>query len=191
MSETIWYEDPRGFITANNFIKIIPNRRHTYAEQLNAVFRFALYYGAIVTLLRHNYDMLLIPIGAGVVTFLLYRSFSASILVKNSTEPWSSEGCVRPTKQNPFMNVLNADDRTRQPACDPLAPTVKKEIDSKFEASMFYDIDDVWARNNAGRCFYTTPSTTVPNDQTSFAEWLYSGVRAGGKQTRPPRNAIF
>ena len=88
------------------------------------------------------------------------------------------------------MNVLNSDNRQREAACDPLDPEVKYEIENKFEKSIFRDIDDVWERNNAGRTFYTTAATTIPNDQTGFAEWLYSGLRAGGKQTRPPRNAI-
>eukprot|EP00873_Tetraselmis_striata_P043869 jgi/Tetstr1/464133/TSEL_008938.t1 len=190
MSETIWYEDPRGFVTAGNLLRIVPTTRQTYAEQLNAVFRLSIIYGVVVALLRRSFDMLLVPIGVGAVTFLLYRSFRHSGRGA-ITEPWKAEGCVRPTKQNPFMNVLGSEDRTRSPACDPLDPAVKDTVQNKFEESMFYDVDDVWARNNAGRNFYTMPSTTVPNDQTSFAEWLYSGVRAGGKQTRPPRNAIF
>ena len=190
MSETIWYDDPRGLFTRDTFLRIVPARDQAYAEQLNSVLRLSVYYGLAVTLLRKNYDMLLIPLGVAAVTFLLYRSFRSAGTAAAS-EGWRAEGCVRPTKQNPFMNVLNSDARTRKPACDPLDPAVKTAIDDKFQKTMFYDIDDVWARNNAGRSFYTTPSTTVPNDQTSFAEWLYSGVRAGGKQTRPPRNAIF
>lgn len=190
MSEIIWYENPRGLFTKDNFLKIVPVKNQTYAEQLNSVLRLSVYYGLMVTMFRQNYDMLLIPLGVAAITFLLYKSFRSSGK-KELSENWSSEGCVRPTKQNPFMNVLNSDKRSRNPACDPLDPAVKTTIDNKFQQSMFYDIDDVWSRNNAGRSFYTTPSTTIPNDQTSFAEWLYSGVRAGGKQTRPPRNAIF
>ena len=35
------------------------------------------------------------------------------------------------------------------------------------------DVDDLFGRYNSQRQFYTMPSTTVPNDQKSFAEWLY------------------
>eukprot|EP00873_Tetraselmis_striata_P033943 jgi/Tetstr1/454207/TSEL_041126.t1 len=195
VTETIWYDDPRGFLTSGNFLAILPTRQNSYAGQLNAVLRLSLYYGLIVTLFRRDIDMLLIPLGVAAVTFLLYRSFQTSASLSwgggGAAEAWTAETCVRPTRSNPFMNVLNSDERDRKPACDPLDPVVKSSVNAKFQDSLFHDIDDVWARNNAGRAFYTTPATTVPNDQTSFAEWLYGGMRAGGKQVRPPRNSIF
>ena len=191
MAESIWYADPWNFITADNFWRIIPIKgMQSYAEQLNAVLRLAVYYAVVISVVRQDLHSFLVPIFVGAVTFFLYKSFKARGF---SAEPISGTGneCVVPTKQNPFMNVLGADDRKRSPACDPLSPAVKQRVDETFTSSMFYDVDDVWSRNNASRNFYTTASTTVPNDQTGFAEWLYGGVRAGGKQTRPPRNAIF
>jgi hypothetical protein len=191
-SESIWYEDPHEFLSFKNFTRILPLPNEPYAEQLNTVLRLALYYGLLVTLFGRGYVMLWIPVIVAGITFLLYRSFQRSPKPMVATSPLpDGESCTKPSKHNPFMNVLASDARSRNPACDPLDPNVKKKVSEKFSGSMFYDIDDVWARNNAGRTFYTTPVTTVPNDQTSFAEWLYSGVRAGGKQTRPPRNSIF
>ena len=191
MPEGIWYEDPRGFIGRDTFARVVPLAGQSYAEQLNAVLRLSLYYGVLIAVLRRNYDMLLIPMGVAGLTWLLYTSFHRKGARSSTVEPWQDEGCVRPTRSNPFMNVLASDERTREPACDPLDPVVKQSVDDSFRRSIFYDVDDVWARNNAGRNFYTTPATAVPNDQTGFAEWLYSGVRAGGKQTRPPRNALY
>lgn len=191
MAESIWYADPWNFITAGNFWRVIPSKAtQSYAEQLNAVMRLAVYYAVVVSVFRQDVNSFLVPVVVGAVTFFLYNSF------KNrgfAAEPFSgtNKDCVLPTKQNPFMNLLGADDRQRAPACDPLSPEVKQRVDETFTSSMFYDVDDVWSRNNASRNFYTTASTAVPNDQTGFAEWLYGGVRAGGKQTRPPRNAIF
>jgi hypothetical protein len=34
-------------------------------------------------------------------------------------------------------------------------------------------VDDLFNRNTSQRQFYTTPVTTIPNDQTGFARWLY------------------
>jgi hypothetical protein len=153
--------------------------------------RLALYYGVVVTVMRNDLDMLVIPVAAAGVTYLLYSSFGKRGAEKFE-EPWQRGECVKPTKDNPFMNMSPADDpEKRVKSCDPLDPGVSRAMDETFKSSMFYDIDDVWSRNNAGRNFYTMPVTAVPNDQTDFAEWLYSGVRAGGKQTRPPRNAIY
>lgn len=198
MAEKIWYETPHVLFTKETVFKILPTPSMTYAEQLNSVFRLSIYYGALVSIAKGSPEMLLVPAGIALGTFLLYRSFKSAgkeafeARASSQSSSSSSPGkCVTPTKSNPFMNVLNGDSPKRSPACDPLDPAVKKKIDEKFDRSMFYDMDDVWARNNAGRTFNTTPSTTTPNDQGGFAEWLYSGVREGGKHTRPPRNSAF
>ena len=34
-------------------------------------------------------------------------------------------------------------------------------------------IRNIFSKNNSQRQFYTTPVTTIPNDQKSFANWLY------------------
>ena len=177
--ELIWYKDPPGLITQGNFQKIVPFPSMTYAEQLNAVLRLSLYYSVVVAFLRQKADVLVIPILVASVTYLLYSSFKREGYQAKTAE--MEEGCVKPSRQNPFMNVLNSDSRTRKASCDPLDPLVKSRIDEEFSRSIFRDVDDVWERNNAGRTFYTTASTTIPNDQTGFAEWLYSGTRAGGR----------
>lgn len=194
MAESIWYDSPHTLFTKETALKMLPSSTMTYAEQLNAVVRLSVYYGVLVSIVKGSLDMLFVPVGVAFVTFLLYRSFVAQGRTEVFSQMSASGGgssCVKPTKANPFMNVLNGDDPFRDAACDPLDPDVKKSVEDKFASSMFYDIDDVWSRNNAGRNFNTTPATTVPNDQDNFAEWLYSGVRAGGKHTRPPRNAAY
>ena len=190
--ELIWYQDPIGFFSPPHLTRIVPLGSQSYAEQLNSVLRLSLYYGVIMFAVRGDWMMLGIPLGVASLTYLMYASFRSERNCPASLrENMSEEGCVRPTKHNPFMNVLVSDKPERMPACDALNDKVRSEMDATFQQSMFYDIDDVWARNNASRSFYTTPSTSTPNDQTALAEWLYGGVRAGGKQTRPPRNAPF
>ncbi|AUF82402.1 hypothetical protein TetV_310 [Tetraselmis virus 1] len=189
-AELIWYTDPSGLFTKHNYGKIIPTLNQTYAEQLNSVLRLSIYYGILVSLLKQKIDVLVIPIMVAGITYGLYKSFKREGHTLISANKKSSE-CIKPSTDNPFMNFLNSDERTREPACDPLDPVVKMGINDKFQKSIFRDIDDVWERNNAGRNFYTTAATTVPNDQTAFAEWCYSSTRAGGKQVRPPRNAIY
>lgn len=189
MQELIWYKDVASFITKDNFLTVIPSKNQTYAGQLNSLLRLSLYYSVIVSLIKQHIEYLIIPVLVAGVIYLLYDNFRTVGMETLSVKEQNSK-CIKPSKQNPFMNLLNSDKRTRKPACDPLNDETKSDINEKFNRSIFKDIDDVWERNNAGRNFYTMPSTTVPNDQTGFAEWLYSGTRAGGKQIRPPRNAI-
>ena len=35
------------------------------------------------------------------------------------------------------------------------------------------DVNDVFAKHNSQRQFYTMPVTDICNDQTNFAKWLY------------------
>lgn len=80
--------------------------------------------------------------------------------------------CVSPTKDNPFANVLLSDyviDPERPRAC----PYDKKAIDNQFYYNVYRDVDDIFEKNNGQRQFYTMPYTTIPNEQTKFAEWLY------------------
>ena len=39
--------------------------------------------------------------------------------------------------------------------------------------NLYKDVSDIFSKNNSQRQFYTTPVTTIPNDQGSFADWLY------------------
>ena len=87
----------------------------------------------------------------------------------------TSSSCQLPTPDNPLANVLLSDytsDPDRPPACSypTVAPLVQKYLDETFPN----DEGDIWgSRNLAARTFYSTPATTIPNDQTAFAEACY------------------
>jgi hypothetical protein len=81
-----------------------------------------------------------------------------------------------PTSRNPFMNVL-IDEMKYNPMRPESAPvdhpSVKQTMDDFFRIQWFSDPTDVFGKNQSQRQFITQPSTTVPNDQGSFADWLY------------------
>jgi len=84
--------------------------------------------------------------------------------------------CVKPTRDNPFMNmslVDRADFPNRPAACDPTHADTREEIDDKFEHNLYRDFSDVYNRKSNSRQFYTLPVTTATNDQTAFARWCY------------------
>jgi hypothetical protein len=75
---------------------------------------------------------------------------------------------------NPFMNVLFnewTDNPNRAPACE--YNGINEDIEQNFNFNLYRDVDDLFNKNNSQRQFYTTPITTIPNDQGSFAKWLY------------------
>ena len=81
-----------------------------------------------------------------------------------------------PTSRNPFMNLL-VDEYKYNPQRPEAAPvdhsTVKQTMDDFFRVQWFSDPTDVFGKNQGQRQFVTQPSTTVPNDQGTFADWLY------------------
>ena len=81
-----------------------------------------------------------------------------------------------PTSRNLFMNVL-LDEYKYNPNRPEAAPvgnkTVKQTLDDYFRVHWFSDPTDVFGKNQNQRQYVTQPSTTVPNDQGSFANWLY------------------
>lgn len=81
-----------------------------------------------------------------------------------------------PTARNLFMNVLLDEIKYNpgRPEAAPVDnPTVKQTMDDYFRVQWFSDPTDVFGKNQSQRQFVTQPSTTVPNDQGAFADWLY------------------
>ena len=51
---------------------------------------------------------------------------------------------------------------------------VQTKIEDKFNFNLYRDVGDLYGKSNSQREYYTMPSTTIPNEQTSFAKWLYA-----------------
>jgi hypothetical protein len=85
-------------------------------------------------------------------------------------------GCQKPTVHNPFMNFnIITDPRKRPPGCLSYdRPDIKDQIEDKFGYNLYRNVSDLYGKSNSQREYYTMPSTTMPNDQTAYAKWLYN-----------------
>jgi hypothetical protein len=81
--------------------------------------------------------------------------------------------CSKPNANNPFMNPLIYDSRTRDSACDAINPDNQLQIENEYNKYCIKDISDIFNHNSGRRQFYTVASTTYPNNQGAFANWLY------------------
>ena len=83
---------------------------------------------------------------------------------------------TRPSARNPFMNVL-LDEITYKPnrpeADAVMHPMNQIVLDDYFRVQWNNDPTDVFGRSQGQRQFYTMPSTSIPNDQGSYQNWLY------------------
>ena len=115
-----------------------------------------------------------------ILTFIVY-TYSENRKRYEMLAEEEQKNCVKPTVDNPFMNVLLGDyveNPTRGPACSyydesESSKKVKKDIQEKFENNLYSDFEDMFQRKNSDRQFYSMPSTTIPNDRDSFQDWLY------------------
>jgi len=81
-----------------------------------------------------------------------------------------------PTSRNPFMNILLDEYKyhpNRPPAAPVAHPDVEQVMDDYFRIQWHSDPTDVFGKKQGQRQFITQPSTSIPNDQGAFADWLY------------------
>lgn len=84
-----------------------------------------------------------------------------------------------PSQNNPFMNVPISDYDRRQTYGRSESECGEK-CKKNFYKSLFRTADDaLWNRSSSERQFYTTPNTSVPNEQNKFAQWLYGNNQVG------------
>jgi hypothetical protein len=184
-TEKIWFEDLNDFIlNLENATKFIPDSHMTLNEQLNASFRFSIYFSIVVAIIKQDARVLLFAVFIGLMTIGIAKHEARNKQVKenlyqklNINNDRQNKLCTIPTKNNPYMNVLISDykDFPNKPqACNINSKSVKKTIDSFASQTLYRDIDDVFDKNASNRIFYTTPATSIPNESTSFAHWLYN-----------------
>ena len=176
-SDMFWFNDL--YILFKNIDEFYPSHDMNLTEKLNSIMRLSIYVGIILTLVCNNYLYLYVPIVIGGFTIFIFNTQKDKIenffgeYQKLDCE--SKKPCVPPTTDNPFMNFNNiTDDRYRPPACKSYNnKTLKGEIENKFNYNLYRDVSDLYSKNNSQREYYTMPSTTATNDQTSYAKWLY------------------
>jgi hypothetical protein len=113
---------------------------------------------------RDDYFGIGIGSGSGMDNNIEEGDFKAMLNIKT---------CSKPNSNNPFMNPLVYDSRTRDMGCDSVKPEIQNQIESEYNKYCIKDISDIYNHNSGRRQFYTVASTTYPNNQGAFANWLY------------------
>jgi len=100
---------------------------------------------------------------------------------------------TRPSNRNPFMNVLIDEIKynpARGTAISVTDPLTKIQLDDFFRTDFASDPTDVFGKTQSQRQFITMPSTSIPNDQGSYQNWLYKipgkTCKEGGREACMP-----
>ena len=98
-----------------------------------------------------------------------------------------------PTARNPFMNVLIDEIKyapKRAKAASITDISTKVALDDFFRTEFYSDPTDVFGKTQSQRQFITMPSTSIPNDQDSYQNWLYKipgkTCKEGGREACLP-----
>ena len=180
MKETatqVWFMNPNELLDISKLYDFYPTDTMNYSAKLNSFMRFTVYFSIIIYLLKKTTKVFYSIFFGGVLTFILYR-FKKEIFQeeKEDFEDHQNMKCTSPDENNPFMNVLVSDYHTnpnRKEACDVDEDKVKDKMEKNFYKNLYRGVDEVFENNYSYRQFYTTPNTTIPNDQEGFAKWLY------------------
>lgn len=173
-SDDFWFQNPKILIRKDRAHEFIPTSVMTPVEKLNAVSRFLIYFGLLLSLIKNDVNNLYITAIGLAIIYLVASQLKLPKINSTSDDPLDQEQLQQPTEENPFMNVLLSDDfKFRKPAADQEHPEVRAQIEKHFNKNLFRNVNDIWCRDNSQRQFVTNPATTVPNDRDSFMHWLY------------------
>jgi hypothetical protein len=188
LNDSFWMEDYKILFYKERLTEFFPSSSMTLIEKLNALFRMSIYLSIILYLLTSNYLYLYIMIIIGAFTCFIYYSQKDNVELyfnsdKNSIDNIIQkfdlnelENNIKPTVENPFMNINLITDNKVKEAPHPSwnDEKIKNDIEDKFGYNLYRDVGDLYGKSNSQRQYYTMPSTTIPNNQTSFAKWCYS-----------------
>lgn len=175
--DKFWYMDPSVIFNYQRIDEFFPSSDMTIEEQLNSFVRLSIYLSVILYLYTFNINYLYIFIITLIFTYLIYTYSNINTKVENYENNKSK--IITPTLNNPFMNILHDDyiNNPKREAASKLNcyinPNIDKLIDDKFNYNLYKDASDIFGRNTNQRQFYTTPITTIPNEQGKLANWLY------------------
>lgn len=192
-----WVDSPRVLIRLTD---LAPQKSQPLDEQLNSVMRVSLAVSLVFSVF--NIKWLWLAVFAAVATILIWENYKSmpaadqilsSIVGGGAQTPSEAQDllnrlvinadekvCVRPTPDNPFMNVGYADYfdmPNRPPACNIDHPSVAEAQSSYarlYEGSSTLAFHPNEADQRYAQLkFHSMPVSTIPNDRETFVNWLY------------------
>jgi hypothetical protein len=191
-----WLQKPYILVAdATEFFPFTEHDRRCTASALNSFTRFGVYLGVLLAVVRFEATWLLTGIVFGLFAIIMWKYMehldtvregfvdtdapiaeSPDVIDRYIPDIIGSSGRTEPTAANPFMNVLMTeytDNPDRSVAENNQGVRVRNELDSYFQTMFHSDPGDAFQHTQSQRQFVTMPSTTIPNDQESYQNWLY------------------
>lgn len=188
-SEPIWYLEPRVLVTG--WRGFFPTRDMSAPERVNSFVRLFLYAGLALFAYSRKPLYLVVCLAAAAIVSLAYSSRSAGEASAYAEGPpvgqrrpsvaAAPERCTRPSRENPFANMMLsdlADNPDRSAAC--AYDDVKDDIEQYFNEDLPRNLTDVYSKENSQRQYMTMPVTRAIADTKAFAEFAYGSLGVRG-----------
>jgi hypothetical protein len=194
-----WYQDPNVLIRAP--FDFFPMSDMTLEQKLNALTRGLVILTLLGFFCTHNTRLLVIGVMILVAIFLYYWAYKRQegfVLSQHDALQRLQELRSRPAEVfqsasplNPMSNVL-VTDWTENPQKRPAPPTENNADNILLQAKrmvvqqnpgqpdiaekLFADLANEFDFEQSMRPFYSTASSTIPNDQKAFAEFCFGSM---------------
>ena len=195
---SFWLYDPKIIFDKEYINEFWPHNEHDFARKLNALTRLIFVLTICVFTLSNNIKYLFI--GFFSILAIVFMFFVNKNKKKEGFDQMDlsrkNENVVQYEKvneKNPLNNVL-VTDILEKPNRKPAPPSYTKtnteiindntkqmiqnmnpDIDN-LNAKLFNDLGDQYQFDTSMRSFYSTASTTIPNDQKGFANFCYGNL---------------
>jgi hypothetical protein len=195
-----WGENPNILIAPKYALELFPTKDMTFYQSLNAISRSVILLTIFTFIYGYNNRILLVGALTLLSIYLFYyyklqekkrlESFQSPALEVISKNELDKETFDTPSQLNPFSNVLVSDIDVN-PHKRPAPPTFGEETyDTIMENAkqlvidqnpgqpdiadkLFHDLGNQIVFEQSMQPFYSNASTTLPNDQSAFAEFCY------------------
>ena len=161
---------------------LIPTDYMTIDDKLNTLTRLIIFICIILALILQDTKIVLLMIILVLIIIVIWYYQNST---KRETDQFTNDKhidvidqkvCTKPTKDNPFMNPSLLDltyGATESGGACPISDNMEK-VDELYDSTMYKNADDIYNRTSSNRQFYTVPGSSIPNDQNTFANWLYN-----------------
>jgi hypothetical protein len=206
MNTAFWINNPMVLFNKHKIMEIWPLENMTIEEKLNGITRLVLLLTILGYLITNNIKIIITGAITLFSLVLLYKMKMENTLKNNIKDLNIKEGFTNPelykmlrknftepTTTNPVMNVLlteiddNPDRKTAAPCYNKVVENDLNEKTKEFitnnfddktniDERLFKDLGDSFVFDQSMRTWNSTPNTSIPNDQKSFAEYCYGDM---------------
>ena len=157
-----------------NEVHLFPNDKMSRNQILNSFTRYSILMIILFFFMGSNSNWYYLPIGIIIGSIILYFLDKSNQQEEKKQRILDNIKCKKPSLSNPYMNILVTQDKQELPACDNRNSEIKSLTNKYYKFNLYQNGEDLFDKKNMERQFYTMPSSTIPNNQEDFKNWLYN-----------------